>query len=109
LKRDEFLRELLHRLDIGCRPARVDLDVATLRPPELPEFRPERRDLGLRSRVAFGKGHRDTDPADRVRMLRVRDERPRRRCAEKRDEVASLHESPSRARSRPSLLRYTTS
>ena len=48
LQRDEFLGESLHRLRVvGCRPARVDPDVAALRPPELLESLPECRDIGL--------------------------------------------------------------
>src|SRR5262249_60067426 len=82
LKRDEFLREALHRLDIGCRPASVDLDVSAFRPPELPEFLPKRRDPGLRFMVALGEGHQDTYPPYPLGLLRARRKRPRRRAAE---------------------------
>ena len=51
LERDKFHCEPVHRRDIGCRPANVDFDVATLRPSELSEFLSQRRDPGLRFMV----------------------------------------------------------
>jgi hypothetical protein len=36
----------LHQLRIKCRPARVDPKVAAVRPPELLESLPERRNIG---------------------------------------------------------------
>ena len=92
LQGGEFLRESLHRLEVcGYRPASVDLDVATLCPPELPETLPERRDLGLRVGVAFSISHQHTNPPHPFALLRACRERPRdRRAAEQRDELAAL-------------------
>ena len=68
----EFLRESLHRLEVGgYRPASVDLDVATLCPPELPETLPERRDLGLRVGVAFSISHQHANPPHALALLRA--------------------------------------
>ena len=73
LQRDEFLRESLHRPRVvGCRPASVDPDVAALRPPELLESLPERRDAGLSFRVALGIGHQHADPPHAIGLLRAR-------------------------------------
>ena len=93
LQRDEFLRESLHRLRVAAaRPANVDPDVAALRPPELLESLPERRDAGLCFRVALGKRHQHADPPHPLGLLRARGERPRRRrAAEQRDELAPPH------------------
>ena len=55
LRPDEFFRESLHRLNVGSGPARVDPDVAALRPPELLEFLPERRDDRPCFRGVLGK------------------------------------------------------
>ena len=77
LQRDEFLRESLPRLRVERRPASVDPDVAALRPPELLESLPERRDPGLSFPVALGKRHQHADPPHPVGLLRARGERPR--------------------------------
>src|SRR4029453_11820182 len=77
LKRDEFLRESFHQLDISRRPANVDLAVAALQPPELPKPFPKRRDRGLPFLVALGGERQDTDPAHPFGLLRVGRNRPR--------------------------------
>jgi hypothetical protein len=92
LQRDEFLRELLSRLRVaGWRPASIDPDVAVLRPPELLEFLLECGDEGMSVvPVALGIRHQHADAPHLVR-LRARCERPSRRAAEQRDELAALH------------------
>ncbi len=47
MKPDHFLRQSIHRIDIGHRPASLDFDIAAFRPPDLSEFFPERREPGL--------------------------------------------------------------
>src|SRR5262249_51736717 len=48
-----------------------------------------------------GREHaHEADPVDLSRLLRARRERPRRRAAEQRDELAALHSITSSARSR---------
>jgi hypothetical protein len=72
------------------------VDVAALRPPELREFLPERRDIPLRFLVALSKAHQHADPPHPVRLLRTRNKRPTSRTAEKRHELAPLHMTPNR-------------
>ena len=92
LKGDEFLRESLYRLRVaGCRPARVDPDVAALRPAELLKSLPECGGEGLSFRGALGKRHQHADPPHPVGLLRARHQRPGRRAAEKGDEIATPH------------------
>src|SRR5262249_31508242 len=108
---NEFLRDSLHRLHVGC-PANVDPDVAALRPPELPESLPECGDEGLSFPVALGKRHQHADAPHPFALLRARRERPRNCCGpEERDEVAAVHSITSSARassfagtSKPSVL-----
>jgi hypothetical protein len=88
LTRDQFLRESPHRLNIGRCPPSVDLDVAALRPAKLSEFRPQRRDPGLRFMVALGKGHQDADASHGLGLLRACRERPSSRAADQGDEAA---------------------
>ena len=89
MQRDEFLREPLHRPRVERRPARLDPKVAAVRPAELLEFLPERRDIGLSFPVALGICHQHTDAPHALALLRARRDRPRgRRAAEQRDELA---------------------
>jgi hypothetical protein len=49
---------------------------------------------GLEFRIVRRSGQEDADVAHPVRLLRARNQRPRhRRAADKRDELASLHDS----------------
>ncbi len=99
LQRDKFLRESLHRLLVGRRPTKVDPDVATLCPPELLESLPERGEEALSFPITFGKRHQHADASHPISLLlRAPRERPRRRAAEQRDELASFHSITSSAR-----------
>jgi hypothetical protein len=55
------------------------------------EFLAECRDARLSSRVRFGKLYQDADASHPLTLLRPCRKRPRRRAAEKRDELASSH------------------
>jgi hypothetical protein len=60
----------------------------------------ERRDATLWLRIIFVERHEHADAAHAVALLRARRERPRRRTAEERDELASpIHSITSSARS----------
>jgi hypothetical protein len=48
----------------------------------------ERRDAGLTFRIVGRQGQQHADPPHPVALLRPRRERPRRRAAEQRDELA---------------------
>lgn len=90
LQPDEFFRESSHRLNIGSGPARLDPDIAALRPPELFELLPERRDDRPGFRGVLGKvAHQHPDGPHALVLLRPRRERPRSRGATKKcDELA---------------------
>jgi hypothetical protein len=89
LQRNEFLRESLHRLHVGRRPASVDPDVAVLRPAELLERLAECSDPSLSFRVALGIGHQHANKPHQLGLLRSCRQRPRRRAADQREELAS--------------------
>src|SRR4029077_20491317 len=98
LQRDEFLRELFPWPRVlGRHPARVHPDFVALRPPELLQSLPESRAVGLRFRVALRIAHQRPNPPHPVSLLRARRERPRRRAAETRDEIAPPHSITSSA------------
>src|SRR5262249_14956892 len=75
------------------RPTSVDEGVTALSPPELLKSLPERCNMGLYFQIALGIAHQHTDPPHPVRLLRPRRQRPRRRAAEQRDELAPPHHS----------------
>jgi hypothetical protein len=85
---------------VGSAPAIVDADVAAVGPAQLLEGLPERRDVGLHLRIVLGERIQHANPSDAVGLLRSRRERPCRRAAEQRDELASLHSITSSARNR---------
>src|SRR5262245_43462557 len=72
----------------GPMPRRSAADLAVTSVSGLPR---------LRSPIALRIGHQHADPAHPFRLLRARDERPRRRAAEQRDELAPLHSITSSA------------
>src|SRR5262249_2811229 len=90
LHADELGGDLGEALLLSLRPAILDDDVAALDPAELP--RPLREGGGPQAppRRRGGAEHAYGAP---LRLLRARRKRPRRRAAEKRDELASLHHS----------------
>ena len=93
LRLDEFFRASSHRFNVGSGPARVDPDIAALRPPELLEFLPERRGNRPSFRRVLGKvAHQHPDASHALFLLRPRRERPTRpRAGEKGDELPPLH------------------
>src|SRR6516165_4552985 len=96
LQRDQLFREHLH-LRAGRRKAIVNTDIAAFRPSTLPEPLPECREAGPYFRIVLGKAHQHADPPHSVGLLRARRERPHRRAAEQRDELAALHSITSSA------------
>src|SRR5262249_40827907 len=51
----------------------------------------ERCETGLKHRIVRGAGQEDADPPHALALLRPRRERPRRRAAEQRNELAAFH------------------
>src|SRR5262249_19604749 len=92
-QRDKFFRELSHQVRVaGCGPAGVKLNVPALHPAELAETVTECRNVALSLRVALGIAHQHTNSPHPVGLLPTRRERPGRRAAEERDEIAPFHQ-----------------
>jgi len=70
-------------------PANLHLEVVTLCPAQLPQSLPNSADTSLSFWIALGICHQHSDTPHTTLLLRTRRERPRRRPAEQRDEVAS--------------------
>src|SRR5262245_12920351 len=98
---DDIRRE---RNELGCMfscdinfavaPAIVDADILPLRPTEMLQGLDESPYSVLRFRVVYGPRCEHADAPNALRLLRVRRDRPRRRCAaEQRDELAAADHS----------------
>src|SRR5262249_60581044 len=110
LECNQFSRRCSHAVDFASRPAIRDPNVAT-RPSELLESLPERSDLRLCLRIAFGRPHQHPDAPHGV-GLRTRHARRRgRRAAAQSDELAPRHSITSWAGARamwPAIGSYPT-
>src|SRR5262249_23480281 len=119
LQADQLLRERSYPIDVSAAPTKVHPNVAAIGPTQA---RKRLRGSGAASfplGIVFVGRHKHADAPHPLALLRARRERPRRRAAEERDEVAPLnHSITSSARSiidggmaRPSavaVLRFTT-
>src|SRR5262249_26751467 len=83
--------------EIARDPAHVDAHVTTVRPAQLLEPLPERRNVSLSGRLAFREMDEHSNAADALALLRPRRERPCCCSAEQRDELAPLHSITSSA------------
>src|SRR5262249_1424588 len=86
------------RFAVARRPTLVELNIPALGPSHPCQFLPESPNVRLRFRVTFRVGHQDANPPHLTGLLPVRRERPRRRAAEQRDELAALHSITPSAR-----------
>ena len=75
-------------------PPGIDPHVAAVGPAQLLQALQERREAGLPFRIVRGQVHKHADAPHPLGLLRACGERPRRRAAEKRDELASPHVRP---------------
>src|SRR5215472_4482921 len=73
--------------------AKVDPQVAAFDPAELGKPVSECRQVGLRPSIIRRSGNEHPDPPHYSALLRPRNNRPTRRAAEKRDEVAAPNHS----------------
>src|SRR5262249_28160346 len=96
---------------IAATPPDVDAHVAADGPAELLQPLQKRRVAGLAVGIIRRQVHQHGDAAHALALLRARRERPRRRAAEQRDELAAPHSITSSPRasscggtSRPSAL-----
>src|SRR5262249_46399292 len=101
-----------NEVHVVAGPAFVELCVDAGGPSTFSQLLPEGAHARLRFRVCRRQRHQYSDPAHASALLRARRNRPRRRrAAEQRDELATLHSITSSARassaggtSRPSAL-----
>jgi hypothetical protein len=110
-ERDKFCRVSATALGIERAPTNVDPCVAPDRPAPFLKSLMEHCDAGVSFRIVGGQVHQHPDASHPPALLCPRRERPRRRAAEKRDELAPPHSITSSARassvggtSRPSAL-----
>src|SRR5262249_31527318 len=91
--RHHLLDQLREPLVIIASEPQLNLDVAPFQPSELFERLPESCNPPVDGRIGFHVAHQHSDaPRSLRRLLRTRRERPRRRrAAEQRDELATLH------------------
>src|SRR5262249_35144852 len=118
LSNDEISSQLNKWCCQGLQTAHIALGPAIINPNTLPlgpsqalEFRCECCELSVCLRVGFTNKHQYADAAHPLALLRARRQRPRRRAADERDELATLHSITWSARcwrnqgtSRPSAL-----
>src|SRR5262249_29610875 len=76
----------------GCK-AIVDADIAALRPSESLDLLLESRKSRFRVRMVLGGSHQHADPPYSIGLLRACRQRPSRRAAEERDELAPSRHS----------------
>src|SRR5262245_5713550 len=92
-KRGQFRRVSANVAFIGGSPAGVDPHIATDAPAQLLQPLQERPNAGLKFHIVRSGGQDYADEPHPLGLLRARRQRPRRRRAEQRDEVAPPHQS----------------
>src|SRR5262249_51867318 len=92
-ERGQFRRVLANALGIARSPPGVDAHVTADGPARLLQPLRERCDAALSFRIVRGERHEHSDAPHLLALLRPRRQRPRRRAAEQRDELAALHHS----------------
>src|SRR5262249_51520890 len=98
IQRNEIRSIGPHQIHVARRPTLVELNIPALGSSHPCQFLPESPNVRLRFRVTFRVGHQDASPPHLTGLLPVRRERPRRRAAEQRDELAALHSITPSAR-----------
>src|SRR5262249_8665111 len=88
---DQLLRERSYPIDVSAGPTKVHPHVAAIGPTQVRKRLSERRDHSRRRAIVFVAPHDHADVPHAVALLRARQERPRRRAAEERDELAPDH------------------
>src|SRR5262245_39288436 len=83
---------------ITSRPAIIDLHISSNGPPKFLQPLQECANAGLPFSIARGEVHEDSNAPHSARLLRPRRNRPCRRAADQRDELASPHSITSSAR-----------
>src|SRR5205823_3615348 len=91
LQADQLFRECLNSACIGIAPPIINSNIAAILPAQLLKALLKCGDTRTNIGIAFGDRHQHAHAANSFRLLRARRERPRRRAAEQRDELAPLH------------------
>src|SRR4029077_21103900 len=91
---DEFGRRGSRTIRVARPPANLHSEIVALCPTHLPQSLPNSADTSLSFWIGFGICHQHTDPPHGHTLLRPCRERPRRRAADQRDEVAPPHGRP---------------
>src|SRR5215468_8656454 len=90
-EREQFRGIFCAPVGVVLGPADVDPHITSNIPAQFLQALVERCKSILTFRVVRSPVHEDTNPPRTFWLLRTRRQRPRRRAAEKRDEVAPLH------------------
>ena len=88
---DQLFREHPHPVNTVAGPTNVHPQVAAIGPTQLRKPLREPGEPTLSHRIVFIARHQHADPPHAVALLRPRRERPRRRAADRRDEIPSSH------------------
>src|SRR5262249_49094185 len=91
-KRDQFLRVSANPRRIAATPSDFKLHIVIFGPTQLMQQLHKHRETSL-SVCRFGRTHEHADLPYALALLRARKERPRRRAAQHRHELASPHHS----------------
>src|SRR5262245_33014147 len=97
LQSDQLFCECLNSDCVGIAPAIIDSEVASIRPAELLKALLKYGHAGADIGIAFRNRHQHADTTNSLRLLRACRERPCRRAAEQRDELAPRHSITSSA------------
>src|SRR5262249_33978770 len=90
-ERHQFCRVSPYAADVAPTKARLDLDVAAFGPAQFTKSLQERCEAGASFRIVCGPVYQHADAPHPLSLLRARRQRPRRRAAEQRDELAAHH------------------
>src|SRR5262249_3089838 len=93
----QLCRVSLDLTQISTRVSMLDSDIAVLGPAERLETLAKCNDPTQHFGIVLGVWMQECDVRQPLALLRARRERPRRRAAEQRDEVASFHSITSSA------------
>jgi hypothetical protein len=94
LEADQLLRARSYPIDDRAGPSNVHPQVAAIGPTQARKRLRERRDVSLRHGIVFVEWHEHADASHAVALLGARRERPRRRTAERSDELAPSKANP---------------
>jgi hypothetical protein len=87
---DQFSCKDASLVGIAASPTIVGLDIAPLDPAEVVKALAQRCDIGLRLQIALWVPHQRADPPQARALLCICRERPCKRAAQQRDEVAAV-------------------